>query len=111
MKNMTELFVTPPEFSENRFIYRPIFRNKNIKLFRKGKKRCSLQDDFRFDRKSTLAVNKCFEGPKFVSYNKFLDTCGYMPEGAFLLFKKSLTDLFSVIGKFPPPIINKVAPK
>ena len=35
MKNLTELFVTPSESGNNRCIYQPIFRNKNLQLIRK----------------------------------------------------------------------------
>ena len=75
MNTIMEICLTAPETGDNRFIFQPIFHNKNLQLIRKGKKRCFLQEDFDFERKSKLAVKTCFEGPKFISYDKFKETC------------------------------------
>ena len=73
MKLLYEKFQIPPETGNNRFIFQPIFRNKNF--------------DFGFPRRSTLAVGNCFEGTNFTSYEGFLEKKYYMSEGAYLLLK------------------------
>ena len=35
----------------------------------------------------------------------------HIPEGAYLLLKKLLLEIFSKRGKYPPPLINKAVPK
>ena len=37
MKNLTELFVMPPESGDNMYIYQPILRERNLQLIRKQK--------------------------------------------------------------------------
>ena len=58
MKLLYTKFVTPPEYGDNRFIFQPVFRNKNFTRIVKGKKRTLLQQDFGVDRKATLSVDK-----------------------------------------------------
>ena len=111
MKSLTEKFINSPETGNNRFILQPIFCNRNLQLIRKGKKSCFLPEDFGFVKKSTLTVNICSEGPKFISYDRFEETWGFMLEGAFLILKKSLREIFCSRGKYPTAIINKAAPK
>ena len=110
MKLLYTKFVTPPETGDNRFIFQPIFRNKNITRIVKGKRRCLLQEDFGLDRQVTLCVNQCFNQNKFKTYDE-LSTMNPFPEGAYLLMKKILTETFSKKGKYPPPLINKSVQK
>ena len=51
----------------------------------------------------------CFENLKFIPYKTLLDSC-YMPEGAYLLFKKLITKIFSKNGKYHHPLLNKPGP-
>ena len=39
-----EKFQTPPESGNNRFIFQPVFRNRNLQIKWKGKLRCFLQE-------------------------------------------------------------------
>ena len=111
MKLLYEKFQTPPDTGNNRFIYQPVFRNKNRQLKWKGKLRCFLQEDFGFNRSGTLSVNRCFKGTTFIPYEQFLAKNNHIPEGAYLLLKKILLEIFSKKGKYPPPLINKAVPK
>ena len=95
----------------NRFIHQPVFKNKNLQLKWKGKLRCFLQEDFGYHRLGTLSVNQCFEGTTFISYEQFLANNSHIPEGAYLKLKKTLLEIFSKKGKYPPPLINKAVPE
>ena len=65
MKLLYTRFVTPPESGDNRFIFQPVFRNKNFTRIVKGKKQTLLQEDFGVDRKATLSVDKSYNGTTF----------------------------------------------
>ena len=108
MKLLYTKFVTPPETGDNRFIFPPIFRNKNITRIVKGKKRCLPQEDFGLDRQVTLCVNQCFNQNKFKTHD---ETMNPFPEEAHLLIKKILSEIFSKKGEYPPPLINKSVQK
>ena len=93
MKLLYSKFVTPPETGEYRFIFQPVFRNKNLTRIVKGKRRCLLQEDFGIDRKASLRVNQCFTMNKFKTHNE-ISEMNSLPEGAYLLLKKILTETF-----------------
>ena len=111
MKLLYEMFQTPPDTGNNRFIYQPVFRNINIQIKWRAKLRCFLQEEFGYNRTGTLSVNQCFEGITLISHENFLAKNGHIPEGAYLLLKKTLLEIFSKRGKYPPPLINKAVPK
>ena len=60
MKLLYTKFVTPPEAGDNRFIFQPVFRNKNFMRVAKGRKITLLQEDFGVNRKATLSVSECY---------------------------------------------------
>ena len=72
--------------------------------------RCFLQEDFGYNRSSTLSENQCFKGTTFISYKHFLAKNGHILAGAYLLLKKTLLKIFSKKRKYPPPLINKAVP-
>ena len=71
-------------------------------------RRCFLQEDFGHNRTGTLSVNQCFKGITFISY-EIAKNC-QIPEGAYLLLKKTLLKIFSKRGKYPPTLINIAVP-
>ena len=70
MKLLYTKFITPPEYGDNRFIFQPVFRNKNFTRIVKGKKQTLLQEDFGVDRKATLSVDKCYNSTIFKTHNE-----------------------------------------
>ena len=111
MKLLYEKFQTPLDKGNNRFIYQPVFLNKNLQLKWKGKLRFFLQEDFGYNRSGTLSVNQCFKGITFISYEQFLAKNSHIPEVAYLLLKNTLLEIFSKKGKYQPPLINKGVPE
>ena len=99
--------LTQPSF---RFIFQPVFRNKILTKIVKGKRKCLLQEDFGINRKATLSVNQCFNMNKFKTHNE-VSAMNPLPEGAYLLLKKILTETFPKKGKYPVPLINKFVQK
>ena len=93
-----------------KFVTQPVFRNKNLTRIIKGKRRCLLQEDFGLNRNSSLSVNQCFTMNKFKTHNG-ISEMNPLPEGAYLLLKKILTETFSKQGKYPIPLISKSVPK
>ena len=55
MKLLYIRFITNPEASDNRFIFQPVFRNRNLMRICKGKRITLLQEDFGVSRKATLS--------------------------------------------------------
>ena len=100
MKLLYTKFVTPPEYGDNRFIFQPVFRNKNITRVKNKKWICLMQEDFGIHRKDTLSVNQCFQGVRFKTHNELSELVP-LPEGAYLLLKRILTETFSKKGKYP----------
>ena len=94
MKTLYETFVIPPENGDNRFLFQPIFRNKSITRIVNGKLRCFLQEDLGYNRKNTLSVKQCYDNHRFLTHDELLKL-GHMPEGAYLLLRKTITEIFS----------------
>ena len=93
MKLLYSKFVTPPETVDNRFIFQPVFKNKNLTRIVKGKRKCLLQEDFSIDRKAILSVNQCFTMNKFKTHNE-ISAINPLPEGAYPMLKKILSETF-----------------
>ena len=106
MKLLYTKFVTPPEYGDNRFIFQPVFRNKNFTRIVKGKKRTLLQQDFGVDRKATLSVDKWYNGIIF-KHTQWAFEIIISNEGAYLLLKRIITTNFSKNGRYPQPLVNK----
>ena len=70
MKLLFTRFVTPPDAGDNRFIFQPIFRNKNLMRIAKGKCITNMQEDFGVNRKATLSVNECYNSVTFKTYSE-----------------------------------------
>ena len=109
MKLLYTRFVTPPDAGDNRFIFQPIFRNRNLMRIAKGKRVTLLQEDFGVNRKATLSVNECFNSTTFKTYSELSEIIP-MNEGAYLLLKRIILANYSKNGKYPPPLVNKHVP-
>ena len=109
MKLLYIKFITPPEFGDNRFIFQPVFRNRNLMRIAKGKRVTLLQEDFGVSRKATLSVYECFRSATFKSHSELSEIIP-INEGAYLLLKRIILANYSKSGKYPPPLVNKHVP-
>ena len=109
MKLLYTKFVTPPEAGDNRFIFQPVFRNKNFMRVAKGRKVTLLQEDFGVMRKATLSVKECYNSTTFKTHDELSETIT-INEGAYLLLKRIISTNFSKKGKYPPQLVNKHVP-
>ena len=60
MKLLYTKFVTPHGAGDNRLIFQPVFRKKNLMRIAKERRVTLLQEDFGVNRKITLSVNDCY---------------------------------------------------
>ena len=109
MKLLYTKFVTPAEAGDNRFIFQPIFRNKNLMRIAKRKRVTIMQEDFGVNRKATLSVNECYNSITFKTYSELSEIIP-MNEGAYLLLKRIILANYSKNGKYSPPLVNKHVP-
>ena len=72
MQLVHKKILTTPESGNNRFIFQPLFRNKNQQKKWKGKLKCFLQNDFGYNRQVILSVNNYFVGTTFINCEGFL---------------------------------------
>ena len=70
MKLLYTRFITPPDAGDNRFIFQPVFRNRNLMRIAKGKRVTLLQEDFGVSRKATLSFNVCFHSTTFKTHSE-----------------------------------------
>ena len=111
MQELTEKFVTPPETGDNRFIFQPLFQNKNLKYQKQNHKRKRLvtfqQLDFKLPSNTAVTINELYNMEKFISYEEFCEKISFIHEGGYLALKFHINGLFKRNGKYPPPVINK----
>ena len=110
MKLLYTKFVTPPEAGDNRFIFQPVFRNKNFMRVAKGRRVTLLQEDFGINRKATLSVSECYNSATFKTHDELSEIIS-INEGVYLLLKKIISTNYSKSGKYPPPLVNKHVPE
>ncbi len=111
MQELTEKFVTPPETGDNRFIFQPVFHNKNLKYQKQNLRRKRLvtfqQIDFKLPSNISMTINEVFIREKFITYEDFCEKISFIHEGGYLALKHHITSIYKASGKYPPPIINK----
>merc|ERR1712082_502747 len=111
MQELTEKFVTPPETGDNRFIFQPLFQNKNLKYQKQNHKRKRLvtfqQLDFKLPSNTAVTINELYNMEKFISYEEFCEKISFIHEGGYLALKFHINAIFKKNSKYPPPIINK----
>ena len=111
MRELAEKFVTKPESGDNRYIFRPVFHNRNLmycKTSGKRKKMVTFQQvDFKIQDNVTITVNELFSHGTFISYDDFHEKITPIHENGYLVLKHHLSTIFRPSGKYGPPIINK----
>ena len=119
LQELTEKFVTSPETGDNRYIFQPIFHNKNLLYNKNSGRRTSSrkkmvtfqQVDFKLPGNISITVNEVFNRQNFISYEEFCEKITFIHENGYLALKHHLKTIFSPSGKYGPPIINKNVPE
>ena len=111
MHELAEKFVTKPETGDNRYIFQPVFHNRNLMYCKNTGKRenmvTSQQVDFKIQDNITITVNELFSHGTFISYDDFHEKITPINENGYLLLKHHLMTIFRPSGKYGPPIKNK----
>ena len=98
MQELTEKFVTPAETGDNRFIFQPLFQNKNLKYQKHNQKRKQLvtfqQIDFKLPCNIAITINELFIMEKIISYEDFCEKISFIHEGAYLALKFHINAIY-----------------
>ena len=119
LQEFISIFLTKPEYGDNRFICQPLFKNKNLKHQWRNKYIIFQQDYFGLPPHIKLNVNQLYKLNIFISPEEYkrllLENFNYEineNDNSYISIKNFLGKIYgnSDNHKYPPPVLNKTVP-
>ena len=119
LQEFISIFVTKPEYGDNRFICQPLFKNNNLKHQWRNKYIVFRQEYFGLPTNVKLNVNQLYRLNTFISFEDYkkllLDNLNFIPnenDNSYISLKCFLGKIYgnSNNHKYPPPVLNKSTP-